>query len=269
MVQTENMQDKDNGTSTPLAVINGNLIAESPKDLYIPPDALRIFLETFEGPLDLLLYLIRAQDLDILELPVAKVTEQYINYIEMMKELQIEIAAEYLLMAAILAEIKSRMLLPQPVDLEENEEDPRGELIRRLLEYEQFKTAAQNMEDLPRAGRDIHTATASTGELKIAPPLPKVRMEDLVIALQKMVLRIEANRQHQVAREPLPMQERISNILGLLRSGELVKFERCFTLNEGVSGLVVSFLAILNLFKAGMIVVVQGEPYAPIYLRLS
>lgn len=253
----------------PLAVVEGEAIHELPQDLYIPPDALRVFLETFEGPLDLLLHLIRAQNLDILSLPIAKITDQYMGYIEMMKELRLELAAEYMLMAAILAEIKSRMLLPHPVEDEVGEDDPRAELVRRLLEYERFKQAAENIDGLPRSGRESYGFEMDCDELEIVKPLPDVQCKDLVVALQEMFKRAAARHDHHITREPLPVQERITGILQLLHGGRMIMFEKCFTPQEGVAGVIVSFLALLDLLKAGMVVMAQSKPYAPIYLRAA
>ena len=251
----------------PLAVVEGETIHELPQNLYIPPDALRVFLGTFEGPLDLLLYLIRTQDMDILCLPIAKITSQYMDYIDMMKELRIELAAEYMLMAAILAEIKSKMLLPNTVEDEDDGEDPRAELIRRLLEYERFKQAAVNIDSMTRVGRDHYEFEVACDGLQVERPLPEVQLKDLIFALQEMFTRIAARQDHRVLREPLPVQDRITAILHLVRGGELVKFEKCFSLEEGSAGVVVSFLALLDLLKAGMITLVQSRAYAPIYLK--
>jgi len=253
----------------PLAIVSGKPITEMPKDLYIPPDALRVFLDPFEGPLDFLLYLIRAQNLDILSLPIAKITDQYTSYIEMMEGFQIELATEYMLMAAILAEIKSRMLLPRPIDEEGDEEDPRAELVRRLLEYERYKKVAGEMGEMPRIGRDFHAVEIPCDDLELEKPLPEVQVKELAIALQRVLLKAQAEKHHKIVREPLPIQDRITSMLTLLRSGELTRFEKCFTEQEGVAGVVVSFLALLNLLKAGMITTTQSSPYAPIYLRAA
>ncbi len=270
----ETIQDTTTDTATdsgaqasPLAVIDGEVIRELPQNLYIPPDALRVFLDAFEGPLDLLLYLIRAQNLDILRLPIAKITGQYMRYIEMMEELKIELAVEYMLMAAILAEIKSRTLLPSAAEDEEGEDDPRAELVRRLLEYERFKQAAENLDTIARVGREHCEFEMACGGLEIARPLPEVRLEDLIRALQEVFARVSARQNHRVAREPLPVQDRIATILSLVRSGELVEFHKCFAAEEGSAGVIVSFLAVLDLLKAGMVTMAQSEAYAPIYLR--
>lgn len=253
--------------SLPLAVIDGEVIRELPQNLYIPPDALRVFLDTFEGPLDLLLYLIRAHNLDILRLPIAKVTNQYMQYIEMMKELKIEMAVEYMLMAAILAEIKSRTLLPSTPEDEAGEDDPRAELVRRLLEYERFKQAAENIDSMARVGREYCEFEMACSGLEVVRPLPEVQLKDLIFALQEIFTRVAARQNHLVLREPLPVQDRIATILNLVRREELVEFKKCFSPEEGSAGVVVSFLALLDLLKAEMVVMIQRKAYAPIYLR--
>lgn len=249
-----------------LAIINNEKTTELPQDLYIPPDALRVFLETFEGPLDLLLYLIRKQNLDILSLPIAKVTEQYMQYIELMQELQIELAAEYLLMVAILTEIKSRMLLPRSEE-DEDEEDPRMNLVRRLIEYERFKRASDNINELARVGRNIHEFEMPCAGLSIVKPLPKVQLQALINAYQDALERARFYQQHEIVKEPLLVRDRINTMLRLINSGERIEFKDCFTVQEGVAGVIVSFLALLELMKAGMIVIVQSGFCSPIYLR--
>lgn len=251
------------------AVVAGEPLDAPPEDLYIPPDALRIFLETFEGPLDLLLYLIRRQNLDILSLPVAQVTSQYMRYIEMMREMQMELAAEYLLMAAVLAEIKSRMLLPRAPDETGEEEDPRAELVRRLLEYARFREAAQNLDRLPRVARELHEFETPCAGLAVVKPLPRVELDEMVNAFGEVLRRAAFHRGHAVAREPLPVRERITNMLELLRGGGPVAFADCFTPQEGGAGVIVTFLALLELIKAGMAVAVQNSPYSPIYLTAA
>ena len=251
------------------AVVDGCALKAMPEDLYIPPDALRIFLETFEGPLDLLLYLIRRQNLDILSLPVARIAEQYMRYIGVMQEMKIGLAAEYLLMAATLAEIKSRMLLPRPPDADAEEQDPRAELVRRLLEYERFRKAAQSLDELPRVARDVHEFETPCVGLKIVKPQPRVALDDLVRAVQEVLRRAEFYRRHAVAREPLPVRERIVNILALLERGVPVAFADCFAPREGGAGVIVTFLALLELIKAGMVRVEQNSAYAPIRLRAA
>ena len=249
-----------------LAIINNEQTTELPQDLYIPPHALRVFLETFEGPLDLLLYLIRRQSLDILSLPIAKITEQYIQYIELMKELQIELAAEYLLMVAILTEIKSRMLLPRSQE-DEDEEDPRMNLVRRLIEYERFKQASNKLNELPRLGRDIHEFEVPCAGLSIVKPVPQVQLQELINAYQDALLRARLYQQHEIVTEPLLIRDRINAILKLINSGDRVEFKDCFTVQEGVAGVIVSFLALLDLIKAGMISIVQSSFCSPIYFK--
>ena len=212
------------------AVVDGCAFATAPEDLYVPPDALRVFLETFEGPLDLLLYLIRRQNLDVLRLPVAQIAAQYMRYIAMMQELKIDLAADYLAMAAMLAEIKSRLLLPRPRDEREDEQDPRTELVQRLLEYERFRKAAENLERLPRVARDLYEFETPCAGLTIVKPPPRVELGEIVYALREVLRRAEFYRRHAVVREPLPVRERIANILALLGSGEPVAFADCFAL---------------------------------------
>lgn len=249
----------------PLARVGGESLTTLPADLYIPPDALKVFLETFEGPLDLLLYLIKRQNLDILNIPVAEITAQYLRYIDLMQDLQLELAAEYLLMAAILAEIKSRMLLPRPEELTE-EEDPRAELIRRLQEYEQIKQAAENLNELPRLERDLFLA-------QILPPLPPTRLlpsvelTELVLAFKEVMQRIDITATHQIQRETLPIRERMTHILAKLQSDQFCQFQTFFSLTEGKLGVVVTFMAMLELLKQAMVEIVQTEPFAPIYLK--
>ncbi len=257
------------GAQRSFAVVEGRALEAAPEDLYVPPDALRIFLEAFEGPLDLLLYLIRRQNLDILSLPVARVAEQYMRYIGVMQEMKIGLAAEYLLMAATLAEIKSRTLLPRPPDADAEEEDPRAELVRRLLEYERFRKAARDLDRLPRAARDFHEFETPCAGLKIVKPPPRVALDDLVGAFQEVLRRAEFHRRHAVAREPLPVRERIANILALLGRDGSVAFADCFAPREGSAGVIVTFLALLELIKAGMIRVEQNAAYAPIHLSAA
>ena len=249
-----------------LAIIN-KATTEMPQDLYIPPNALRVFLETFEGPLDLLLYLIRRQNLDILSLPVAKITDQYIQYIELMQELEIELAAEYLLMVAILAEIKSRMLLPHHQLEDEEETDPRADLIHRLIEYERIKNASENLDTMPRRGRDVYDFETPAEGLRIVKPLPQVQLEDLAKAYQDALARAVLYQQHSISREPLLVSDRIHYVLKLLDSDQRIEFKHCFRSEEGEAGIVVAFLALLELLKAGIITVVQSSFWHPIYLR--
>ena len=252
-----------------LAVIKDESTAELPQDLYIPPNALRIFLETFEGPLDLLLYLIRRQNLDILSLPIAKITDQYIRYIELMKRLEIELAAEYLLMVTILAEIKSRMLLPrhEQDEDEDEEKDPRADLVRRLIEYERIKNASESLNEMPRSGRETYGFETPCEGLHIVKPLPKIELEDLANAFREALTHASLYRQHRVTTEPLLLSDRINLVLKLLGSENNVEFKNCFTPQEGEAGVVVAFLALLELLKAKMITIVQSGFWAPIYVR--
>ncbi len=244
-------------------------ITELPEDLYIPPEALRVFLETFEGPLDLLLYLIRRQNLDILAIDVAAITRQYIEYVELMKAMQIELAGEYLLMAAMLAEIKSRTLLPRPPkgDDEDDEGDPRAELIRRLQEYERLKEAAESLGELPRVGRDWFPATAALPDLETRVVHPDVELEELLGALAGIMKRAELTQEHHISREVLSTRERMLKIMAALDHQRYTPFEALFTLEEGKAGVVVTFMALLELAKEAMIEIVQNAPLSPIHVR--
>lgn len=252
----------------PFAVVQGNPITVVPKDLYIPPDALEIFLaESFEGPLDLLLYLIKRQNLDILDIPVAEITLQYMEYIDLMENMRWELAAEYLLMAAMLAEIKSRMLLPRP-DIDEDEEgDPRAELVRRLQEYERYKKAAENIDYLPRLERDIHVAEVKGPNLKIVRSPPEVEIKDVILAFKDIMARASLYEHHHIAMEPLSVRERMSLILEKLNADTFTDFGELFTIEEGKSGVVVSLLAILELMKQSLIELVQAELYGQIHVK--
>lgn len=254
-------------TVIPIALVRGTPITELPEDLYIPPDALEVFLETFEGPLDLLLYLIRRQNLSILDIPIADITRQYIAYIDMMGELRIELAAEYLLMAAILAEIKSRLLLPKPAEAGAEEDDPRAELIRRLQEYERFKAAAQAIDGLPRCERDIFEVSVDTSAIKVNKVYPEVDLKEVLIAFQEVLRRAERLSSHQIRREALSVRERMSGILARLQTGAFVAFSDLFERGEGRPGAVVSLLAILELAKERLIEIIQDEPLAPLRVR--
>ena len=252
----------------PFAVVDGEPITELPRDLYIPPDALQVFLEAFEGPLDLLLYLIRRQNLDILDIPIAEITRQYMKYIDVMHELQLELAGEYLLMAAMLAEIKSRMLLPRPPSTDgAEEEDPRAELVRRLQEYERFKKAAEDIDQLPRMERDALPTSVELMERKVVRILPQVTLQEMLLALKDVMSRAEMFAHHQVQRERLSVRQRMSDILGGLREASFMEFTRLFRYEEGRMGVTVTFSAILELMKEGLIEIVQAEPYAPIHIR--
>ncbi|MCF6258026.1 MAG: segregation/condensation protein A [Gammaproteobacteria bacterium] len=250
----------------PFAVVQGEAMTALPKDLYIPPEALEVILEAFEGPLDLLLYLIRRQNLDVLNIPIAEITRQYMEYVEMMKSLNLELAADYLVMAAMLAEIKSRMLLPRPVE-EDNEEDPRAELVRRLQEYERFKQAAEDIDGLPRMNREVFQASAKTPDLKLIKPEPEVDMRELLSAFKDVLVRVELNTNHQVSMEALSVRERMSDVLDQLDSEKFTEFFTLFSPEEGRPGLVVTFLAILELIKESLIELIQTEPYEPIHIK--
>jgi segregation and condensation protein A len=251
----------------PLAMVRGTPLTELPKDLYIPPDALEVFLDAFEGPLDLLLYLIRRQNLDILDIPVAEITHQYMAYVEVMKGLRLELAAEYLVMAAMLTEIKSRMLLPRPKSEEGEEEDPRAELIRRLQEYERFKKAAEDLDALPRMERDTFTVKLDAPPRGGPRPQPAVALQELLLALKDVLLRAEMFSNHHVHMEPLSVRERMSNVLSAVTTEKFTSFPSLFKAEEGKLGVVVTFLAVLELIKESLIEIVQTEPYGPIYVR--
>lgn len=253
--------------ATPIAIVQGLAFTALPKDLYIPPDAMEVFLETFEGPLDLLLYLIKKQNLDILNIPIAEVTRQYMDYVELMKSISLELAAEYLVMAALLAEIKSRMLLPRPENSEGIEEDPRAELIRRLQEYERFKAAAEDLDKLPRHGRDTFVASAVVNDLVFEKPQPQVSLQEILLALGDVLRRVELNSRHQIQLEPFSIHERMTSILSALQEKEFVKFTDCFKLSEGRLGVVVTFLAMLELLKDHLIEFIQTTPFGLIHLK--
>jgi len=253
----------------PFAVVEGEPVTELPRDLYIPPHALKVFLEAFEGPLDLLLYLIRRQNIDILEIPIAEVTKQYTHYIELMSDMEFELAGEYLVMAATLAEIKSRMLLPSPMTDDEDEEDPRADLIRRLQEYERFKEAAQGINELERMERDVSQATAEVTDKRIVTKLPDIALKELLIAFKEAMERSEIFARHHVQREPLSVRERMTQVLVVLEGERFTEFSQLFELSEGRTGVTVTFLAILELLKETLIDVVQSEPYGPIHVRVA
>src|SRR3954463_15675045 len=252
----------------PFAIVNGEAITQLPKDLYIPPQALEVFLEAFEGPLDLLLYMIRRQNLDILDIPIADITKQYMDYVGLMQNLQLELAGEYLVRAATLAEIKSRMLLPRAVDPNAGEEsDPRADLVRRLQEYEGFKTAAESIDRIPRMDRDTWVAGAELGERKSSRPLPQVAMQEMLLAFRDVVLRTEMFAHHHVQRERLSVRVRMSDILASLERSSFVEFVSLFKPEEGRMGVTVTFVAILELVREGLIDIVQTEAYAPLHVR--
>ena len=253
----------------PFAVVEGEPITELPRDLYIPPYALSVFLEAFEGPLDLLLYLIRRQNLDILDIPIAEISRQYVEYIELMKEMQFELAGEYLVMAATLAEIKSRMLLPRSAEGEQDEEDPRAELVRRLQEYERYKQAAADIDLLERLERDVLQASADVTERPVVTKLPDITLKELLLVFKEALERSTMFAHHHVRREPLSVRERMSNILVTLQTERYVDFGRLFDPREGRIGVTVTFLAILELIKETLIDVVQTDSFGPIHVRAS
>ncbi len=250
-----------------LALVYGQAVTQLPVDLYIPPDALEVFLEAFEGPLDLLLYLIRKQNVDILDIPVAEITRQYMGYVELMKTVRLELAAEYLVMAAMLAEIKSRMLLPRSVQVEEEENDPRAELIRRLQQYERFKAAAEGIDGLKRVGRDIYVPQLDAPQAKVRKLLPDVSLEELLMSMAEVLRRGDMFESHQVSREALSTRERMSEVLERLKGGGFVPFVELFRAEEGKLGVVVTFMAILELVKESLVELVQNEPFAAIHVR--
>lgn len=253
----------------PFAVVEGQPVTELPRDLYIPPHALEVFLEAFEGPLDLLLYLIRRQNLDILDIPIAEITRQYVNYIEVMTDLQLDLAGEYLLMAAMLAEIKSRMLLPRPEAAEEEEADPRAELVRRLQEYERFKRSAEAIDRLPRLERDVYQAKADLAEKPVMTRLPDLTLKEMLLAFHEVMRRAEMFARHHIQREPLSVRQRMSEVLTLLNEGGFREFHQLFDPGEGRMGVTVTFLALLELLKEALIDIVQTEPFAPIHVRVA
>ncbi|MFM1887510.1 MAG: hypothetical protein RL026_2667 [Pseudomonadota bacterium] len=252
----------------PFAVVLGEPMTELPRDLYIPPQALEVFLDAFEGPLDLLLYLIRRQNLDILDIPIAEITRQYTQYIEVMTELQLELAGEYLVMAATLAEIKSRMLLPRARPAGEGEEeDPRAELVRRLQEYERFKRAAENLDAVPRMERDHWLAGAAFNDKQSVRLLPEVTLREMLLAFRDVAMRAELFKHHQIRRETLSVRARMSDVLGALPRDHFVAFTTLFHPEEGRRGVAVTFIAILELLREGLIDMVQNEPFGPLHVR--
>ncbi len=253
----------------PFAMVNGEPVTQLPKDLYIPPQALEVFLEAFEGPLDLLLYLIRRQNLDVLDIPLAEITRQYMKYIELMQDLQLELAGEYLVMAATLAEIKSRMLLPRAAKADDSEEDPRAELVRRLQEYERFKRAAENLDGLPRLERDVWSVGAELRDRKIVRLVPQVTLAEMLLAFREVVVRNEMFAHHHVQRERLSVRERMTDIVARLDSISFVDFVQLFSPAEGRMGVAVTFIAVLELLREGLIDIVQQEAFGPIHVRAA
>lgn len=272
--QGDAVGDEDQATPAqhefPFALIQGEPVTEIPDDLYIPPAALEVFLEAFEGPLDLLLYLIKRQNLDIMEIDVAELTEQYMQYVRLMDSMQFELAAEYLVMAAMLAEIKSRLLLPRSQDIAEDDDDPRAQLIRRLQEYERFKKAAEDIQEMPREERDIFVVDVKPPPDDRPRPEPDVSLKELLVALGDVLHRADMFESHSVSFEPLSTRERMGNILDLLSAStttDFVPFAAFFKPEEGRGGVVVTFLAIMELIKESLIEIVQSETFAPIHVR--
>ena len=272
------MIENQSGEATPdlqqqeeprVAIVQGQTLDTLPKDLFIPPDALEVFLEAFEGPLDLLLYLIRKENLDIVDIPIAEVTRQYVEYIGLMQVMQIELAGEYLVMSAMLAEIKSRMLLPRPSTADEDDEDPRAELMRRLQEYERFKQAADELDQLPRLGRDVFQTQAEQGELKVVRLPPEVDLQDLISAFQEVMQRASMYAHHHVQMESLSVRERMSSVLNTVQANRFTGFSDLFTVEEGRMGVVVTFLAVLELTREFLIEMTQAEPFAPIHIKAA
>ena len=253
----------------PFAVVAGEPITALPQDLYIPPYALQVFLEAFEGPLDLLLYLIRRQNIDILDIPIAEITKQYVQYIEMMQELQLELAGEYLVMAAMLAEIKSRMLLPRPESIDDDEDDPRAELVRRLQEYERYKKAAQDIGDLPRLERDTFVAHVDAPERKVVTALPDITMKELLLAFHDVLKRAQMFTNLHLQRERLSVRQRMSEILSRINASSFSGFADLFDPEEGRHGVAVTFIAILELLRESVIEVVQAEAYSALHVRAA
>jgi segregation and condensation protein A len=262
-------QDTPQQVEMPFALLNGEPMTAMPRDLYIPPQAMEVFLEAFEGPLDLLLYLIRRQNLNILDIPLADITRQYMEYIELMQDLQLELAGEYLLMAATLAEIKSRMLLPRSGDVTDSEADPRAELVRRLQEYERFKRAAEDIDRMPRLERDVFQANAALDAPRPQRALPQVALQEMILAFRDVVSRAAMFAHHHVQRERLSVRERMSDVLAALERAAFVDFARLFKVEEGRMGVTVTFVAILELLREGLIDIVQAENFGPLHVRAA
>ncbi len=264
----ENDASHPSQAEMPFAIVQGKAYTQLPKDLYIPPDALEVILEAFEGPLDLLLYLIRKQNLDILEINVSEITKQYVAYVEMMDSMHFELAAEYLVMAAMLAEIKSRMLLPRSSEEEEeDEEDPRAVLIRRLQEYERFKQAAEDIDELPRMHRDTHIAKAQAPDRNLTRPDPDVDMKEILLALSEVLRRADMFVSHHIEKEKLSTRERMGQVLDYLNGRQFVPFVSLFKVEEGRLGVVVTFLAVMELIKESLVEIVQSEAFGPIHVK--
>jgi len=262
-----NLSNSGQQQELPFAFIAGEPITEIPKDLYIPPDALEVFLEAFEGPLDLLLYLIKRQNINILEIQIAEITNQYMAYVELMEASQFELAAEYLVMAAMLAEIKSRILLPRHEDEETEEDDPRMQLIRRLQEYERYKEAAQNINELSRIDRNYYLAGAALPVMERIKPDPDVDLQDLLMCLSRVLRRADMFEHHHIQLETLSTREKMSEILIRISEREFVPLVSLLVREEGRLGIVVTFLAVMELMKDSLIELVQVDPFGPIHLK--
>ena len=269
VLSEENTGGNPSQGEMPFAIVDGEPVTQLPQDLYIPPYALKVFLEAFEGPLDLLLYLIRRQNLDILDIPIAEITQQYVDYIEMMTDMQLELAGEYLLMAAMLAEIKSRMLLPRSEELEEDEDDPRAELVRRLQQYERYKQAAEDINELERMGRDVQQATAGVIEIKKDVKPPDLTMQELLVAFKDVLSRAEMFAHLHVQREALSTRQRMSEILSRISAENFTGFADLFDPREGRMGVTVTFIALLELLREQVIELVQAESFSPIHVRAA
>jgi len=263
----EARQHKREQAEMPFAFVAGQAVTDLPKDLYIPPDALEVFLEAFEGPLDLLLYLIRRQNIDILDINIAEITEQYISYVELMEAAQFELAAEYLVMAAMLAEIKSRFLLPRMEEDEEDEEDPRAQLIRRLQEYERYRDAAEKIDELPRLHRDFHIASADIPVLDKEVPLPEIDLQEILMAFADVLRRSDLKESHHIQRQALSTREKMSQILLRISDKQFTPLSSLILKDEGKLGIVVTFLAVMELIKESLVELVQSEPFAPIHIK--
>ena len=269
--QPTKLDTSANNTATqaemPFAIVEGKPYTQMPTDLYIPPEALEVILEAFEGPLDLLLYLIRRQNLNILDIPINEITQQYIEYINLLGEMDFELAAEYLVMAAMLAEIKSRMLLPKPATEEDEEQDPRAELVRRLQEYERFKTAAQDIDQLPREFRDYHLTSAHVEQKEHYSIPPEVDLRELILAFKDVLARGDLKISHEIEREQLSVRDKMTSLLDVLQNKKFFSFDSLFNPEEGKQGVVVTFLAMLELLKAQVLDIVQDSNYGQIYIK--
>jgi len=260
-------QQKAEQEEMPFAYVAGEAVTDLPKDLYIPPDALEVFLEAFEGPLDLLLYLIKRQNIDIRDINVSEITDQYIAYVELMEAAQFELAAEYLVMAAMLAEIKSRILLPRTSEEDEEEEDPRAELIRRLQEYERFREAAEQLDEYPRLERDIHLASAEAPKLEREIPEPEVDLKEILQAFATVLRRSDLFEHHHIQRDSLSTREKMSQILLTISDNQFTPMLSLLRKDEGRMGVVVTFLAIMELIKEALVEIAQSEPFGPIHIK--